>query len=135
MRHAIDTPNLSIEMKTAAAFRWLNKRAAPEWHLTQDDMAALLGGMPRRTLQKHIYAAEADQPVSVTRDVSDRLSILLGIWAALGIFAPAGSEQSFFTRPYNAPPLNGRSIKEVLVNDGSLIALHNMRRWLNAKRG
>lgn len=124
----------SSEEKAGTALLWFKNKAAPEWGLTVNEMTTLLGDMAPRTLHAYAKRAESGAPIKLGRDTYDRLSILLGIYAALALTAPSGS-QSFFTRPYANSPLYGKSIKSALLDDNSLVSMYWIRRWLNAQRG
>lgn len=117
-----------------ASIRWLDKQAdASCLALTQKEMAELLGGIPLRTLAGYIAKARNQQAINLTRDVRERLSLLLGISKALAITAPQGLEGEFFNRPNSGQLLAGKSIKQYLIDDGSMRALYSVRRWLDGQ--
>ena len=123
----------------AAALRWFETMREPnEWALSVDDQCELLGGVPKRTLQSWKKKALEGDDVELSRDILERLSLLLGIYKAYKLIAPS-SRQELATQWFNAPNQNplfqGKSVKEYLITLGTMNALYSVRRYLDAARG
>ncbi|HCW89244.1 MAG TPA: hypothetical protein DHU56_04195 [Marinobacter sp.] len=121
----------------AAGLRWLFSNRE-RWGLTMDDLAVLLGGFGRRTLthwQRKVHQQEA---IELSRDVMERISLLLGIHKALTLITPDGHEElawEWFQKPVDLMGLQGQSIRDYLIRQGSMEALYYIRRNLDAMRG
>ena len=123
----------------SAALRWFDTmRDANEWSLTIDDQTDLLGGVKLRTFHGWKSKALAGEDIELGRDTMERLSLLLGIYKAFKILAPANRPEvakSWFTTSNIAKPFSGRSPKEFLLERKSIDALYTVRRYLDAARG
>ncbi|HCA02647.1 hypothetical protein ACTXPD_18595 [Vreelandella alkaliphila] len=131
-----DGPTLTSAHGTAG-LRWLFDRRE-RWGLTMDDLGTLLGGVSRRTLTGWQAKVNNGETVEVSRDMMDRISLLLGIHKALSLITPAGHESmanEWFQKPIDLMGLQGRSIKRYLLEQGSMEALYYIRRNLDAMRG
>jgi hypothetical protein len=131
-----DGPTLT-DAHSTAGLRWLFDRRE-RWGLTMDDLGTLLGGISRRTLTGWQAKVNAGATVEVSRDVMDRISLLLGIHKALTLIAPSGHENmanEWFQKPVDLMGLQGTSIKSYLLEQGSMEALYYIRRNLDAMRG
>lgn len=133
-------PHPTMADMICSALLWLDDACSKDrWNLSQVQCVNLLGGVPLRTYGKMLKLArdgEADRLESLfTRDMIERLSLLVGIHKALAITAPAGHEFTFFNRPYAAAPLFGKSISEYLLSNGSMFSMYTVRRWLDGQRG
>lgn len=124
-----------IGKKTSVALAWLKKKGARELGLNLDEQCVLLGGIPKRTLTTKINQASKNEPVDVSRDVYDRLSLIIGIYGNLVMIAPEGDARGMFSRPSDLWPLMGKSIRDYLLEDGSMESLLTIRRWLDGQRG
>lgn len=139
---------LALKQQSASAFtpahgraglQWLHNMSGPEqWNLTVEEQAELLGGVPKRTYHEWKRRALAGEPVELSRDTLERLSLLLGIHKALQIIAPAERPElagRWFNTPNSNPLFQGLSPKEYAIARGSIEALYSVRRYLDAARG
>lgn len=117
-----------------AMIKWIDRKSA-DWALTQDDVGNLLGGIPTRTYRDWLKKSQAETLEMLSRDVVERISLLLGIDKALALSAPEGFHNDFFIRPNTNPLFANTSIREYLLSNGSMLAMYNVRRYLNAQRG
>ena len=116
-------PALTAKHSTAG-LRWLFERRE-RWGLTMDELGTLLGGIRRRTLTEWQKRVNSGGDVEVTRDTMERISLLLGIHKAL----------EWFQAPIDLMGLQGQSIRDYLLEQGSMDALYYVRRNLDAMRG
>lgn len=103
-----------------------------------DELGTLLGGVRRRTLTDWQKRVNNGGEVEVTRDTMERISLLLGIHKALSLITPAGQESlafEWFQKPIELMGLQGQSIRDYLLEQGSMDALYYVRRNLDAMRG
>lgn len=129
-------PTLTAKHSTAG-LRWLFERR-DRWELTMDDLGILLGGVRRRTLTDWQKRVNDGQEVEVSRDTMERISLLLGIHKALVLITPSGHENmafEWFQKPINLMGLQGQSIRNYLLEQGSMDAFYYVRRNLDAMRG
>jgi hypothetical protein len=123
----------------AVSINWfMDMSSADKWNLTHDEVCDLLGGIPKRTLYDLRKKAESNLPVSINRDMAERLSLLLGIWKALQIIVPTSRRDlayKWFNQPNTSLVLMGKSIKEFLIERKSIEGLYTVRRYLDAMRG
>ncbi len=122
-----------------AALQWFSKMSGADfWDLTVDEQTELLGGIPKRTYHEWKRRAVAGEPVDLSRDTFERLSLLLGIAKALQIIAPAErsdlAHRWFITVNQN-PMFQGLSPKDYAIARGSIEALYAIRRYYDAARG
>ena len=136
--HPVD-PQPIGSAHAAAGLSWLAQMAATDkWNLSADEVVDLLGGMPVRTYHDLKRKALAGQPVSLSRDTLERLSLLLGIHKALQIIVPSGRPDlvyAWFNQANENPIFANRSIKEYLLQRKSIEALYVVRRYLDSARG
>lgn len=121
----------------AAGLRWLFDRHK-RWGLTMDQLADLLGGVSTRRLHDWKRRVARHDEVDIPRDSLERISLLLGIHKALTLITPDGHEEeayAMFQRPIDLMGLNGHSIRDFLLEDGSIGALYFIRRHLDQVRG
>ena len=131
-----DGPTLT-DAHSTAGLRWLFDRRE-RWSLTMDDLGTLLGGISRRTMTAWQSKVNGGETVEVSRDVMDRISLLLGTHKALTLITPSGHESmayEWFQKPIDLMGLQGKSIKSYLLEQGSMDALYYIRRNLDAMRG
>lgn len=106
-------------------------RIADLWGLTTDEQRVLLGAPPRSTYFKW----KRGDVGSVSRDVLERVSYVLGIFRALEILLPrATSADGWIRRPNDAPPFGGRSALDRMLS-GNVADLYAVRQYLDATRG
>lgn len=121
----------------AAGLRWLFDRRS-RWGLSMEELGELLGGINRRTLTEWQRKVRHQEEVDLARDVYERISLLLGIHKALALIAPDGREglaYEWFKTPTDLMGLQGQSIRDYLLAQGTMDALYYVRRRLDAARG
>ncbi len=101
-----------------------------EWGLDTDQQRTLLGSPGRSTFFKWKKQLRGQ----LSRDTLDRISYLLGIYKALHILFPPHSVEQWLRNPNDAPLFGGQSPLDYMLG-GSLIALADVRRYLDAARG
>ena len=102
---------------------------AAEWGLTPADQLTLLGQPSRRTF----YRWRAGEVAGLPADTLERISVLLGIYKALGILLPIRERaNAWVTRDNTA--FGGRSALDVM-RQGRVDDLYQVRRYLDAWRG
>jgi hypothetical protein len=105
-------------------------RMADHWELTIDQQRLILGGMPRTTY----YGLLRGTMHSVHRDILERLSLLVGIWANLEILIPsAEASAAWMRRPHLDHRFDGRSPLDWMLQ-GTVAALVDVRRYLETWR-
>lgn len=107
-------------------------RIFDELGIKPEEGERLLGEIPRSTYyrwRKH------PEKATVTRDLLERLSYLLGIYKALQILVPDRRQQAAFLRRQNTHPVcAGRAPLAVMLS-GNVADLYRVRRWLDGERG
>ncbi|WP_040556710.1 antitoxin Xre-like helix-turn-helix domain-containing protein [Reinekea blandensis] len=130
---------LQSPVHASAALRWFETmRDRQEWALSVDEQCELLGGIPRRTFQVWKKKALNREPVDLSRDVMERLSLLLGIYKAYQLVTPANRPElagEWFQTPNDHALFQGQSVKTFLLSRGTMAALYAVRRYLDAARG
>lgn len=107
------------------------------WGLEDAAASTLLGGVGLSTLRRWRRDLEAGQDVKidVRRDLTDRLSLILGIYKALQILFPSTAQgDAWVSRKNSNPVFGGRSALDVMLN-GGMDDLYRVRRFLDAQRG
>jgi hypothetical protein len=106
-------------------------RIADLWKLSVDDQMKLLGLTTRSTF----FNWQKDPEVSVPKDTLERISYVLGIYAALQILLPNHNAADGWIRRPNANPLfGGRSALDRMLS-GQVADLYTVRQYLDAQRG
>jgi hypothetical protein len=135
----VGAANAFTPAHASAALQWLHKMSGADyWNLSVDEQAELLGGVPKRTYHEWKRRALAGEPVELSRDTLERLSLLLGIAKALQIIAPAERQElayRWFTSPNQNPLFQGLSPKDYAITRGTMDALYTVRRYYDAARG
>lgn len=104
-------------------------RVLDNWGVSDVDAAIILGGIAPRTVSRW----RAGELGRVTRDLADRMSLILGIHKALRIlFEDAGRGYRWIKEPNEA--FGGRSALE-LMRDGGMTDLMRLRGYLDSARG
>ncbi len=103
---------------------------AEEWGLDSEQQRSLLGRPARSTFFKW----KKQLAGNLSRDTLDRLSYLLGIYKALHVQFPPHSVPEWLRNPNQAALFNGRSPLAFML-EGSLVALADVRRYLDWARG
>lgn len=102
-----------------------------KWHVTPDQMRVLLGAVGKGTLYRYQKLPE----LTLSRDLLERISYILGIYKALRILFPTDERASeWVKKPNSAAPLNGHSALEWMLQ-GRVTDLADVRRYLDAQRG
>lgn len=101
------------------------------WQLNREQEQVLLGNPPRSTFYKWLKEKEG----SLSQDVLERISYIMGIYKALHILLPSETAANAWVKKKNAAALfNGQSaLDKMLV--GRVIDLADVRRYLDAQRG
>lgn len=101
------------------------------WGCTQQQQMALLGGIGRTTLHQYRRLPQT----RLSRDVMERISLVMGIYKALQILYPTAELANERIRR-NTPdaPFGGLSALEFMTQ-GSILYLWETRRYFDAQRG
>lgn len=117
--------------QTAAAALRTFFRIANAWKLTQADARVLLGSPPESTY----YRWKAGHVGTVSRDLLERISYVLGIYKALQLLIPApDAADTWIRRANDAPLFNGQSALSLMLS-GRVADLFLVRQYLDAQRG
>ena len=101
------------------------------WNLNVRQQRTLLGNPPSSTFFKW----KRDMSGSVSRDVLERISYVLGIYKALQILLPDTERaDAWISRPNAAPLFGGRSALDRMLG-GNVGDLYAVRQYLDAQRG
>jgi Protein of unknown function (DUF2384) len=104
---------------------------ASAWNLNVKQQRTLLGNPPSSTFFKW----KRDSGGSVSRDVLERISYVLGIYKALQILIPdAERADAWISRPNAAPVFGGHSALDRMLG-GNVGDLYTVRQYLDAQRG
>ena len=104
---------------------------ASAWNLNAKQQRTLLGNPPSSTFFKW----KRDMSGSVSRDVLERISYVLGIYKALQILVPDVERADAWVSSPNAAPLfGGRSALDRMLA-GNVSDLYAVRQYLDAQRG
>ena len=123
------TPTLSTEHIKTAFKVVLN--VLDKWNCTTEEALKLLG-LKRSTWFKYKHAPES---ASFSTDITERISYILNIHAALRIlFSNQESIYNWVRKPNNAPFYNGRSAMDIMMQ-GRVVDLWAVASRLNAERG
>ena len=104
-------------------------RLAAEWELTTDEQLVLLGRPGRSTF----YRWKSQAPTALSVDTLERISLLLGIYKALGILFPSPALATGWLRRANEA-FGGRTALQAMLG-GRMDDLYQVRRHLDAWRG
>jgi uncharacterized protein (DUF2384 family) len=104
---------------------------AKRWDLSVKEQLILLGLISESTYYK--WKNEANPPLA--RDTLERISYILGIYAALQVLLPdASAADTWVKRPNTAPMFGGKSALDVMLA-GNVGDLYRVRQYLDAQRG
>jgi len=104
---------------------------AAAWDLDTRQQRTLLGNPPSSTFFKW----KRDMSGSVSRDVLERISYVLGIYTALQILLPDSERaDAWISRPNAAPLFGGHSALDRMLG-GNVGDLYAVRQYLDAQRG
>jgi len=105
-------------------------RMGEHWGLTVEQQRVLLGDLPKTTY----YAILKGEARTVSKDTLERLSLLMGIWANLEIMLPnPPSSVGWMNRTHSDPRFGGHSPLAWMLQ-GTVTALLDVRRYLEAWR-
>jgi len=104
---------------------------AERWNLRIGDQRKLLGDPPESTF----YKWKRQQAGSLSRDVLERISYLLGIYKDLQIlFTDAEQADAWVHKANQAPLFGGKSAMQRMLS-GNVADLYVVRQYLDAQRG
>ncbi|MFN7098070.1 MAG: antitoxin Xre-like helix-turn-helix domain-containing protein [Gammaproteobacteria bacterium] len=104
---------------------------AEKWQLTREEEQVLLGDPARSTFFKW----RKDKNGSLTHDVLERISYVMGIYKALRILLPdEQAANAWIKKPNYTYPFNGQTALEKMLA-GNVVDLADVRRYLDAERG
>ena len=104
---------------------------ATAWNLNAREQRTLLGNPPPSTFFKW----KRQLAGSLSRDVLERISYVLGIYKALQILIPdIGRADAWISTPNTAPLFGGRSALDRMLG-GNVGDLYAVRQYLDAQRG
>lgn len=104
---------------------------AARWQLSSTEQRVLLGNPPASTFFK--WKKELDG--SLSHDVLERISYLLGIWKALQILLPDPRRADGWVREPNMAPLFSGGTALARMLGGNVADLFVVRQYLDAQRG
>jgi len=104
---------------------------AQAWGLTVEEQRGLLGWPPESTFYKY----KAGQVGVLTYDMLIRISLLLGIYKDLHILYPEADLADRWVKLPNSNPLFGGRPALVLMTEGGMDGLYQVRRLLDGRRG
>lgn len=107
-------------------------RITDEWNLTRDQRRTLLGN-PGITIYSEWKVGKA-KARSISTDLLDRLSYVLGVYKALKTMHSIENQKLFLTNPTKVAPFNNKSPLDYMMS-GHLVALADVRRYLDFHRG
>ena len=133
--NAVLQPNTTpVDLNSAAAAQAALRtfwRICDAWRLDATEQTTLLG-VGRTTLYQW---KQGKVSAGLDRHVLERLSYLFGIYAALQILLPVGSQaDSWVRKPNAAPVFGGKSALERMLG-GQVADLYVVRHYLDAQRG
>lgn len=127
--------NINQEHLTAA-LQWVSNMSSPDrWHLTNEEVARLLG-IDVVIFNEMQSKALSGQPVVLTSDAVERLSLLLRIWKALNLFVPHQRQDlalQWFSKPTTNPTFNNKSIKDFLLESNTIESFCEVITYLRAQ--
>lgn len=106
-------------------------RIAERWELSVDEQMRLLGMTSRSTFYK--WRKEQNPPLP--KDTLERISYILGIYAALQILLPNEQAADRWVRQPNTAPMFGGSSALERMLAGNVGDLYVVRKYLDAQRG
>jgi hypothetical protein len=104
---------------------------AERWNLRMADQRKLLGEPAESTF----YKWKRQQDGTLSRDVLERISYLLGIWKSLQILFPDPAQaDAWLHKPNQSPLFGGQSALQRMLS-GNVADLYVVRQYLDAQRG
>ncbi|MFD1385037.1 hypothetical protein ACFQ45_16915 [Rhodanobacter aciditrophus] len=115
------------------AIEWLETmRSEDRWNLTTDEMCILLATSIEQ-YQAWLELAADEVDFKLDENTLMRASVLAGVHKALASTAPSGQEYTFFNRASKASPFDGRTAKELLLDDPSIENLFLVRNYFGSR--
>jgi hypothetical protein len=122
-------PAVRRKMSGPAIRTFLN--VAQTWQLSIEEARALLGWPPESTFYKY----KAGQIGTLSYDMLMRISLVLGIYKALHIlYSEPGLADRWIKLPNNNALLGGKPAL-ILMTEGGMDGLYQVRRLLDGRRG
>ncbi|MGH7913622.1 MAG: MbcA/ParS/Xre antitoxin family protein [Candidatus Binataceae bacterium] len=122
-------PEVRSRLSAPAMRTFLNVCAA--WNLSVNQQRGLLGWPASSTYHKY----KAGQIGTLSFDMLSRISLVLGIYKALHILYPDAALADHWVMLRNTNPMLGGRPPLVLMIDGGIDGLHQVRRLLDSRRG
>jgi hypothetical protein len=122
-------PKVRRQMSGAALRTFFNVAAA--WKLNNEEQRGLLGWPPESTFYKYKAGAAG----ALSYDLLIRISLVLGIYKALGILYPERALAQSWVKLPNSNPLFGGRPALALMTEGGIDGLYQVRRLLDGRRG
>jgi hypothetical protein len=104
---------------------------AGAWQLSTEEQRALLGWPAESTFFKY----KAGQSATLSYDMLMRISVVLGIYKDLHILYAEPDLADRWVRLPNSNPLFGGQAALVLMTEGGMDGLYQVRRLLDGRRG
>jgi hypothetical protein len=134
-----ESPKVFSELTSehvTAGINWFSKmNDAARWNLSNAEASELLGGIGVSKYLSLKRKAAENLPLKVSQDLCERISLLLGIWESLQNIAPVDRKDlayQWFTQPSTSQVLEGKSIKQYLLDCQSMEALYVVNRHLKS---
>jgi len=122
-------PQVRRRMSAPAMRTFFNVAAA--WQLTTAEQRALLGWPAESTFFKY----KSGQTPALSYDMLMRISLVLGIYKDLHILYPEPDLANRWVRLPNSNPMFGGKPALILMTEGGMDALYQVRRLLDGRRG
>ena len=122
-------PTVRRRMSGPAIRTFFNVAAA--WQLSTEEQRALLGWPAESTFFKY----KADRVSTLPYDMVMRISLVLGIFKSLHILYPEPELADRWVRLPNSNPMFGGKPALVLMTEGGMDGLYQVRRLLDGRRG
>ena len=130
MRSTSSSAETSLTPAATAALRAFFN-IAERWQLSSQQQRVLLGNPPASTFFKW----KKELSGTLSRDVLERVSYVLGIYKALQILLPDAQRADAWIRQPNAAPLFGGEPALKRLLGGNVGDLYVVRQYLDAQRG
>lgn len=122
----------------AAGLNWMSSMShVDRWNLTDKEVAILLGGIDVESYRLMQRQASNGDLISMTSDICERISLLLGIWKSLQLMAPINCSEfalAGFNTSNSSPLLGGKSIKDYLIESRTIEAFYLVKQYLDYGR-
>lgn len=122
-------PEVRKQMSAPALRTFFN--IAEAWGLSVNTQRALLGWPAASTYHKY----KAGQAGTLSYDTLTRISLVIGTYKALHILYPEASLANRWINLPNSNPLFGGSAPVILMTEGGIDGMYQVRRLLDGRRG